>query len=228
MSLEEVYTIADIKEQEGFLGGYGCQVVGDEAWLTTQWFKPIPDHHESHKYDAKDHPKPFAIGENVEFIGGAEEGHPAIITMLKRDNTYKSGWAAKVIGSELWFASTRFRKCSNQETPVEQPIESGGEKCHREFQEKMGHGKLAKTLWDGMSAEQRSFYEGMFVGQQSHPKMTAAEHNAMQLLADAYGVFLTLPSVTQTQLEDYVFGIHRCQDQISIQVARRADPDQWR
>lgn len=57
--------------------------------------------------------------------------------------------------------------------------------------------------------------------------MTESERDIMKLLCEALGKFCKLSSVTQDQIEDFNCGIHRCQDQIAVQVARRVEPGEW-
>ncbi len=58
--------------------------------------------------------------------------------------------------------------------------------------------------------------------------MTTDEEKAVVVkLVEAYELWLALPDKTSNEIDDFVGGIHRCQDIIRCRVAKRADPDFW-
>ena len=60
------------------------------------------------------------------------------------------------------------------------------------------------------------------------PVATTDEEKAVVLkLVEAYEMWLKLPDKNTNELEDFIYGIHRCQDVIRGRVAKRVDPEFW-
>ena len=58
--------------------------------------------------------------------------------------------------------------------------------------------------------------------------MTTDDEKAIVMkLVEAYEMWLKLPDKNTNELQDFVSGIHRCQDVIRGRVAKRADPTFW-
>ena len=59
--------------------------------------------------------------------------------------------------------------------------------------------------------------------------MTTDEEKAVVMkLVEAYEMFMRLyPDKSSNEMNDFVDGIHRCQDVIRGRVAKRADPNFW-
>jgi hypothetical protein len=58
--------------------------------------------------------------------------------------------------------------------------------------------------------------------------MTTDEEKAVVMkLVEAYEMWLKLADKNINEKEDFVAGIHRCQDVIRGRVAKRADPEFW-
>jgi len=56
---------------------------------------------------------------------------------------------------------------------------------------------------------------------------TDEEKAVVMKLVEAYEMWLQLPDKNTNELEDFICGIHRCQDVIRGRVAKRADPTFW-
>jgi hypothetical protein len=56
---------------------------------------------------------------------------------------------------------------------------------------------------------------------------TDGEKLVVRLLAEAWNAYLALPVEHPNEREEFMQGVHRCQDIVAVRVARRADPETW-
>jgi hypothetical protein len=59
-------------------------------------------------------------------------------------------------------------------------------------------------------------------------KLTDAEIQILNHLADAWNDFCKLDNVLEHDSDEFSAAIHAAQDKIAIRVARRVNPDIWR
>ena len=58
--------------------------------------------------------------------------------------------------------------------------------------------------------------------------LTKQEREVLEHLTAAWDGFCKLdPRPTDTMLQDFCDGVHRCQDQLAVRVAQRANPEVW-
>lgn len=109
---------------------------------------------------------------------------------------------------------------------------SPGQKAYEAFRDRLtkGNKKWEYLGYDRVSMEQKEAWESSAAANRDQIliQMSVEEKECLQAINEAYGKFLKLPGISQTQIEDFVFGIHRCQDQIAFNVASRANPEEWR
>lgn len=57
--------------------------------------------------------------------------------------------------------------------------------------------------------------------------LTKEEGQVMDALVSAWSAFVGLQRQHPQELDDFSFGIHKCQDLLAVRIARRVYPEGW-